>query len=245
MTYRDTFVLIAAGIALCGAAVGQEGSATEAAKDEPLKEVNGLPLVFREDFGAGSDRWTATDANAWKIVEEEGNHAYALHKSSEYEPPVRSPHSISLIKDLEVTDFVLEARLKQTGKEYGHRDMCIFFGHVDPAHFYYVHIATKADDHANSVFLVNNEPRVSIAKERTTGTDWATGYHHIRVTRDTGSGRIEVFFDDMTKPIMVAEDKTFLSGKIGFGSFDDTGNVDDVRIWARKKESAAPPKEGS
>jgi len=35
----------------------------------------------------------------------------------------------------------------------------------------------------------------------------------------------------MTKPIMIAEDKTFLEGYIGFGSFDDTGKVDNVRIW--------------
>ncbi len=50
-------------------------------------------------------------------------------------------------------------------------------------------------------------------------------------TRPTGS--IEVFFDNMDKPIMRAQDKTFLSGGIGFGSFDDTGNLDDVIVWGR------------
>ena len=95
-------------------------------------------------------------------------------------------------------------------------------------------MASVSDDHANSIFLVNNEPRVSIVKERTEGTAWDNEYHTVRVVRDTASGRIEVYRDDMTKPIMVAEDKTFTSGRIGFGSFDDTGNVDDVRLWARK-----------
>lgn len=203
--------------------------------EEAPKELEGLPLVFEEDFEAGCDNWTPTDAKAWKIVEEDGNHVYSLFTSSDYSPPVRSPLSISWAKGLDLGDFILDARVKQTGKEYGHRDFCLFFGRQDPAHYYYVHIATKADAHANSIFLVNGEPRVSIAKERTGGTKWDTNYHHVRIKRDIESGSIQVFFDDMEEPIMVAEDKTFTSGTIGFGSFDDTGNVDDIRVWAKKK----------
>ncbi len=212
-----------------GGPAEEPGSAT--------KEQNGLPLVFEENFEKGTERWVATDAAAWKIVKEDANQVFALHKSSDYKPPVRSPHSIARIKDLKVSDFVLEAKMKQTGKEYGHRDMCLFFGYQDPAHFYYVHIATKADAHANSIFLVNNEPRVSIAKTRTDGTDWGGPvYHKVRIERDTKAGTIKVFFDDMKKPIMTTDDKTFLEGGIGFGSFDDTGNIDDVKIWGRKKQ---------
>ena len=208
-----------------------------AAEEADVPEIrNGLPLVFQEDFEGGRAHWTATDAKAWEVREEDGNYVFALHRSSNYTPPVRSPHSIVRIKDLEVTDFVLEARMKQTGKEYGHRDMCLFFGYTDPAHFYYVHIATKADANANSIFLVNAEPRVSIAKERTDGTDWATGYHLVRIERVIESGSIRVFFDDMDTPIMTTDDKTFLSGGLGFGSFDDTGTIDDVRVWGKKKE---------
>jgi len=206
------------------------------AQEVVVKEKGGLPLVYEDDFSGGRDRWVATDDGAWKIKEDEGNPVLALVRSSNYEPPVRSPLSIARIKELEVRDFVLEARMKQTGKEYGHRDLCIFFGYNDPSHFYYVHIATKADDHANSIFLVNGAPRVSIAKERTSGTDWGTGWHDVRVERRVDSGSIRVFFDDMETPIMVAEDTTFVSGGLGFGSFDDVGVFDDVRIWGEKAE---------
>ncbi|HPK00648.1 MAG TPA: hypothetical protein PKW60_14275, partial [Candidatus Hydrogenedentes bacterium] len=99
------------------------------------------------------------------------------------------------------------------------------------------HIATKADPHAHSVFLVNGAPRVSIATQRTEGADWGLDvYHKVRVVRDTASGDIKVFFNDMDTPIMTATDKTFLHGKVGFGSFDDTGNVDNVVLWGKKKE---------
>lgn len=217
------------------------GGAEAGAAAEPPREMKGMPLLHSEDFEGDAEaiarQWQPTDPKAWAIVEDGGGHAYALKDKSDYTPPVRSPHNISLLKDLEVTDFVLQADMKQTGREYGHRDLCIFFGYQDPAHFYYVHIATEADPHAHSVFLVNNAPRVSIAKERTKGADWGSEvYHKIRVERDTASGSIKVFFNDMEKPIMVAEDKTFLHGKFGFGSFDDTGNVDNVLLWGKKKE---------
>ena len=39
------------------------------------------------------------------------------------------------------------------------------------------------------------------------------------------------------EPIMVAEDKTFGAGCIGFGSFDDTGKVDNIRIWGPSMEA--------
>lgn len=228
--------LVVLVVTLCGAGFCADADSEAPEKADIAQEVEGLPLVFHEDFEKGRDRWTPTDPKAWEIKEEDGNHVYALTKSSDYKPPVRSPLSISLIQDLEVTDFVLEARMKQTGHEYGHRDLCIFFGHNDSSHFYYIHIATKADAHANSIFVVNDEPRVSIAKERTGGTDWGKDvYHNVRVIRNAESGLIQVFFDNMEKPIMVAEDKTFTSGRIGFGSFDDTGNIDDVRIWGKKK----------
>jgi hypothetical protein len=36
---------------------------------------------------------------------------------------------------------------------------------------------------------------------------------------------------------MQATDKTFVWGQIGVGSFDDTGNFDDVRLWGAIKQA--------
>lgn len=207
--------------------------------DAPPAENAGLPLLFSDDFEHGSEHWEMTDPAAWKVLEENGGHVLALTGDSKYNPPVRSPKSIARIKDLTAGDFIFEAQVKQTSREYGHRDACLFFGYQDPTHYYYVHLATAADEHANSIFLVKGEPRVSIAKERTQGTKWDDKYHKIVVKRDAAAGKIEVFFDDMTKPVMVAEDKTFTSGGFGVGSFDDTEHFDNIRIWGKKTEGAA------
>jgi hypothetical protein len=146
--------------------------------------------------------------------------------------------NIALIVDKVFSDFVLEVDLIQTGKEYGHRDMCLFFGFQSPTNYYYTHIATAADDHAHNIFVVNNAPRTKIAKETTKGVNWGLGvWHKVRLERNVAAGTIKVYFDDLTKPIMIAEDKTFITGQIGFGSFDDTGMVDNIRIWGPAVES--------
>lgn len=203
--------------------------------EETPQTRNGLPLIFEEDFESGDARWRKTDPEAWSVVEEDGNHVLALQRSSDYAPKVRSPLNIALASELIVGSFVFEATVKQTGRDYDHRDLCLFFGHNGPSKFYYVHLASKADDHAHSIFLVNDAARISVAKERTEGVVWDDETHRVRITRDAESGRIEVFFDDMERPIMQTVDKTFLKGTIGLGSFDDTGTFDNIRLWAETK----------
>ena len=39
--------------------------------------------------------------------------------------------------------------------------------------------------------------------------------------RKVADGTIEIYFDDMKKPLMTANDKTFAWGQIGLGTFDD------------------------
>lgn len=203
-----------------------------------------LPLLLHEDFEKGADRWEPTDRNAWKVLDVKGNKVYAQFQQSKYNPPVRSPFNLALLKDPSVTDFVLEARLQSTVKDYGHRDMCVAFGYQDPSHFYYVHLGKKTDDHANQIFIVNGEPRKKISTKTTPGTDWDDEWHVVKVVRGTADGGIKVYFDDMKKPVMEATDKTFLWGRVGVGTFDDTGNWDDIKLsglkWEKKPRRAGP-----
>lgn len=186
--------------------------------------------LFEDDFSKGMGRWKPTDAKAWKVIETKDGKALSQHAQSKYKPKVRSPLNYALVKGLVVGDFVLEAKVKSTARDYGHRDVCLFFGWQSPEKFYYVHLAKKADDHANQVFIVNDKPRVKISKTTTDGTSWTDGWHQVKIVRKVSDGTIEVFFDDMKKPVMTAADKTFTSGQVGVGSFDDTGDWRDVKV---------------
>lgn len=204
-----------------------------------------LPVAAAEDFSTADaiHKWEPTDPSAWRYVHRDGGNWLSLiKKKSDYEPAVRSPYNICLLKDVVVEgDFVLDVDLRSTEKPYGHQSLCLFFGHQDPSHFYYVHFGRQADPHANSVFLVNGAPRVSIAKTRTDGVDWSKTWHRARIKRSVQTGRIEVFLDDLRRPIMVAEDKTFTWGRVGIGSFDDTGDFDAIRLFASEVRSKTSP----
>ncbi len=189
------------------------------------------PPLFQDDFEKGAARWQPTDAAAWKVVKTDKGHVYSQFQMSKYKPPFRSPHNISLIKDLVVGDFVLHAKVQSTGKDGAHRDMCLFFGYQDPAHFYYVHLGKKTDDHANQIFIVNGAARKKISTKTTPGTPWDDKWHDVKIVRQVKNGAIAVYFDDMKTPIMTAKDATFTWGQVGLGSFDDSGNWDDVRVY--------------
>jgi hypothetical protein len=203
----------------------------------------GYQLLYEQNFGKPDaiHDFVMTDPEAWKITKDEKGSALELVTQSKYKPAYRSPFNIALIKDKTFGDFVFESDVIQTGKEYGHRDMCFFFSFQNPEQFYYAHVATAADDHAHNIFIVNQKPRTKIAKTSTKGVNWGLNiWHHVRVERKVSDGNIKVYFDDMTLPIMVAEDKTFSEGRLGIGSFDDTGKVTNIKIWG---PSAGTPKE--
>jgi hypothetical protein len=188
------------------------------------------PLVFEEDFRKGAGRWRPTDPDAWKVIDAKQGKAYSQFKQSKYKPPYRSPLNIALVKDLMLADFVLEADVKSTARDYDHRDMCLVFGYEDPPRFYYAHLAKKTDDRANQIFIVNGADRKKISTRTTAGTPWDDGWHHVKVVRTVSDGAIAVYFDDMKTPVMTATDKKIPGGRVGVGSFDDTGNWANVKV---------------
>lgn len=197
--------------------------------DTPTNQVS-----VTEDFSKGADRWQPTDAKAWKLIDLPDGKAYSHFKQSDFKPPHRSPLNFALLKDVTVGDFTLEAKVRSTIKDYNHRDMCLFFGYQDPAHFYYVHLGKKADDHANQIFIVNAADRKKISTKTTEGTNWTDDWHMLKVARTVADGKIEVFFDDMKTPVMTATDRTFEWGQVGVGNFDDTGDYRWVKVAGTK-----------
>jgi hypothetical protein len=189
-------------------------------------------VEVREDFEAGMDRWEPTDAAAWRIEDGPTGKCLSQFGKSKYNPPHRSPFNIALLKDVVVGDFVLEAKCRSTVKDYGHRDLCVVFGYQDPGRFYYSHLGKKTDDHANQIFIVNGAPRTKISTKTTEGIPWTDEWAKVKVVRKGAD--IEVYWNDMTTPVQTAKDATFPAGRIGLGSFDDTGVWDEVLLKGSK-----------
>ena len=120
--------------------------------------------------------WKFTHPAAWRImsVAPGKNRVFEQFQASKYEPPVRSPLNIALAQQIDVADFVLDVKVRSTTRDYGHRDLYVFFGYQDRQPFLLRSPWQAGDEHANSIFIVDGKPRVSIAESRTTGTPGPT-----------------------------------------------------------------------
>ena len=225
------------------AALAADPTPRDAAAAPPLKRETPPPatlfgqpravLATWEDPTDGSVEFEPTDPRAWVITpQSNGNRVFALTvRKSDYQPPVRSPHNIALVKGVDLAETVIDVDLQSTITDYNHRDLCLFFNYQAPDKFYYVHLGKHADPHANQIFVVNGAPRRAISATTTKGTPWDDGWHHARVVRFPESGLIHVYFDDMTTPAMTARDTTFGHGRVGVGSFDDSGCFDNLAVY--------------
>lgn len=212
--------------------------ALRAADAPPLPA--GWKLLYEQNFSRPDaiKDFVFCDPKAWRIAKDGDKSSLELFKQCDYKPANRSPFNIALLADKVFGDFILEVELLSTVKPYGHQDMCLFFGFTEPQKFYYNHIAVAADPHAHNIFIVKDAPRTAIAKETTKGITWGQNeWHKVRLQRDAKTGTVRTWFDDMSKPIMLAEDKTFATGCIGFGSFDDLGKITNIRIWGPSVEA--------
>jgi hypothetical protein len=214
-----------------------------------------MPLLLDENFSAGADRWAPASPEGWKLIDIDGGKAFSEFKNVDIgkKLPHRSPWNVALLKDINVGDFALEVKVRETAHEYPHRDSVLFFGYQDPSHFYYVHFApVTGDKNADQIFIVNDADRKKITdpEHESLGVHWGepTDWHRLKVVRKVEDGLVEAYFDDMEKPLMTAHDKNFTWGRIGIGTFDDTADFAEVKLWGNKvtppkKDAAYPPTE--
>lgn len=205
----------------------------------PVGSGIGLPLLLDESFATGTGRWQPISPEGWKLIDTDAGKAFSQFKNVEVKTRHRSPWNITLLKDVTVGDFVLEVKLRETARQYPHRDACLVFGYRDPDHFYYVHFAaTQNDNHANQVFIVDGSDRRKITDpdHEAAPVEWGDRdqWHQLKIVRQGDA--IQAFFDDMEKPIMSAHGQTFQRGQIGIGTFDDTADFAEVKLWGRKTE---------
>lgn len=222
-----------AGAASLASVVLTLGCASPAG-DAPAQLETGdtpLRLVYAQDFEtpAALADFELSDPAAWRWSPGTGGGSLELLGESAYEPPYRSPTSLAILKDVELGDFLLEAELMQTGREYGHRDMCLFFGYRGPTRYYYAHLAPAPDENAHNVFIVNDAPRARLGQIPDAGVRWKDDTWH-RVELERRGANVEVRFDGGR--VLSVRDSAFPTGRVGFGSFDDSGRIRRVRLWA-------------
>jgi hypothetical protein len=243
--HRIAMLVLSAALSALPAIAADKPAEAPAAKPaanwtaEPAKEREGLPLVFHETFADGEaamKRFDLINPGDWKMGTADGKPVMSLFQrpteKSAGKPPVRSPFGRAIVKDLVVSEFVMEVKFKSTIKAYGHQDLCLFFGEKDVSHLYYVHFGRNPDPNAGNIFIVNGAPRKNLLPPHKKTVDWTEGWHTATVERKA-DGTIKISFDG--QPYLEVNDKTFPTGRVGVGSFDDTGDFAEIRVWGKKE----------
>jgi hexosaminidase len=204
------------------------------------EDYSGLDLLkveaFHEERPLG---WELQTPENWEIREVNGDRALHLLAPG---PPgeVRAPTSWAMLRDHDVTSFVLSGRLRCLAKtDNPNRDMVVIFHFQDPTHFYYVHFSASSDGLHNIIGLVDGRDRIKINLEpagESTARLIDREYHDFKVWYDADSGDIRAYLDDMRSPILTARDTTLGQGRVGVGSFDDTGSFDNIILWGKSQK---------
>lgn len=123
--------------------------------------------------------------------------------------------------------------------EVDNRDVVVVFGYRSPTEFYYVHLSQDNTIYPhNGIFKVDGADRERI-DDQWDGAEGAppaitdAEYHPVSVRHDPRSGRIALFVDGAKRPLMTAKDRTFASGRVGFGSFDNYGRLRGLEVSGR------------
>jgi hypothetical protein len=171
--------------------------------------------------------WDLDGTGSWRI--DAGK--LVLSKAGVPAGPIRRPAALAILKMKPLLRSSIEVDILSTaGPDVARRDLDIIVGYESPERFYYVHLSATSDEVHNGIFLVNKADRVRIdsGKSKPQLTDFS--WRRVRVERDGESGRIAVYMDGSTTPALLANDTTITHGRLGLGSFDDTGEFRNIVI---------------
>lgn len=186
-----------------------------------------LGFVYRaqERFeDQSTNLWEPLNAKRWSVVSDEGDHSYFLNTDDFSGLSGDRLGEYSLYKG-SFSDFVIEldARAGESVHANTYTDYAVVFGYQDELNYYYVMINNAVE--YTQLFKVENGSRVLLD---TAIADVLVDddYHEI-VVQKTGE-LIEVRFDGAE--ILSAVDATFVEGRLGVGSFNDSAYFDNILI---------------
>lgn len=173
-------------------------------------------------------QWSVPTAADWEIQKEDGG--FILHMNTGRAPLAsgpRRPFQFALADTEPFGTVTVEADIRPLK-----RSVIIVYAYRDPAHFDYAHISAdiKAPVH-NGIFHVYGGERVRISPEKGPASfPEINRWYHVKLVQDGASGTVDVTVDGRAVPALHAVDLSLTAGKVGIGSFDETGDFKNVKI---------------
>lgn len=175
--------------------------------------------TISEDFSSSADNFTEISGGTWNVSS--GRYVLSSPASSGTTGVLGniSVHDTSL-----TGDFELSATLRITGTGSAWNDAAIVFGYQDSSNYYYASLNESNDDYTKGIFkVVSGTPTqladisISVASD----TDYS-----LEVIRSGSSITVNV----NSSQVATASDSTFTDGKVGFGTYNDGAEFDDLDV---------------
>lgn len=176
-------------------------------------------------------RWSVQSASDWSVEDS----ALRLRVPGEPPPGVpRRPQRFALAEAGPFRRVTIEAEVQRNGES-----LILVYAFQDEAHFNYAHISSDAAERTynhNGMFHIFGGERVRISPLDGPPSLPTREWTPVRLVFNGDSGRCYVEVNGKRNPSLDAVDLSLRFGRVGLGSFDETGNFRRVRIrgltWA-------------
>ncbi|MCB7137939.1 PQQ-dependent sugar dehydrogenase [Cellulosimicrobium marinum] len=184
-----------------------------------------------------AEHWAPRTPSKWQFP---GDEVVLAEAGTNPNDGIRRPFEYAVLAEgPELGSFELEAEVRlDAPASVNNRDVIVVFGWQSDTQYYYAHLSQDNTIYAhNGIFKVDGRDRERIddqwdgsvgAPPAVTDEEW----HDVRVVRCADSGDVAVYVDGLDTPLLTANDTTFAEGRVGFGSFDNTGRLRDLTVTA-------------
>ncbi len=184
-----------------------------------------------DSIGVFGQKWTVQSAADWVV----GENLLQLKVSAE--PPAgqpRRPTKYALLESKPYSKVTVDAEVKRNG-----RSVIIVYAWQDVAHYNYAHIsvdtATSQNVH-NGIFHIFGGERVRMSSLEGPGSLPTQEWTPVKLVFDGETGKCYVEVNGKRNPSLEAADLSLRWGRVGLGSFDETGDFRNVKVTGETRE---------
>jgi hypothetical protein len=192
-------------------------------------------LLAADTIGVFGHQWTVQQASDWAIE----NGVLRLRVSAEPPPgQPRRPTKFALLDSKPYRKVTVAGEVKRNG-----RSLIVMYAWQDDAHYNYAHMssdeAVKQNVH-NGIFHVFGGERVRISPLDGPASFPTQDWVPVKLVFDGDSGRCYVEVNGKRNPSLEAVDMSLRWGRVGIGSFDETGDFRNIRITGETRDPTTP-----
>jgi len=175
--------------------------------------------------------WSVDQSSDWTV---ENNALRLLNKAEPAAGKPRRPTKIALVESASYRKVTIDADVKRNGKS-----VILVYGWQDADHYNYAHIssdeASKVRVH-NGMFHVFGGDRVRMSGFDGPASLPTPDWTPVRLVFDGDTGLCYVEVNGQRNPSLEAVDMDLKWGRVGFGSFNETGDIRNLKITGELRE---------